>query len=145
MEATVFESRPLPVRLDRDLRDRLETAHRDEPFSAIDARATVRRVAGLVAGLGAATTVYRGGLDLRGIEVDHLWLALEGRVLDAAFPLFVDEFVLALRGFVSGDVAAEELGAAADQAGMAHRVLGRFPAPVRYLGMPVWAARHGAG
>jgi hypothetical protein len=100
------------------------------------------------------TTVYRGGLDLRGVEIDHVWLAATHPdpcapdpqlrtpfVVDVAFPLFVDHFVEVLRRFVAGDATAAELDRAAAGAGVRQRVVGLFPAPVRYLGVPVWSAR----
>jgi hypothetical protein len=106
------------------------------------------------------TTVYRGGLDLRGVEIDHLWLAatypdaaahpdpraLDPHrrtpfVVDVAFPLFVDHFVEVLRRFVAGDATAAELDRAAAGAGVRQRVIGLFPAPVRYVGVPVWSER----
>lgn len=141
MRTTRFRSRPLPRALDTKLRRRLTAAHRDDPLSAVDARATVRRVAAVTADLGLSTTVYRGGLDLRGWEVDHVWLDVHGRVVDAAFPLFVEEFVDVLRRFVAGDAAAEELAAAAVGATVDQRVLGLFPPTAGYLGQPVWRQR----
>lgn len=92
-------------------------------------------------------TVYRGGLDLRGAEIDHLWLAaiplLPGAplVLDVAFPLFAERFVELLRRFVAGDATPAELDKVASGAGVRQRVVGLFPEPVRYLGAPVWSAR----
>lgn len=141
MAPTRFESQPLPSALARELRRRLTAAHRDEPLSAVDARATVRRVTAIAAELGIHPTIYRGGLDLGGSEVDHVWVDLHGRVVDAAFPLFVDEFVGVLRRFVAGDAAADELAAAAAGAGVEERVLGLFPASAGYIGQPVWFQR----
>lgn len=141
MEATRFRSRPLPPTLDGLLRRRLAAEHQAEPLSALDPRATVRRVAAIAEDIGVRVTVYRGGLDLRGSEVDHVWLDLDGRVVDAAFPLFVEEFVEVLRRFVAGDAAGEELAAAAVHASLEERVLGLFPATTGYLGQPVWSHR----
>lgn len=141
MVTTRFHSGPLPDDLARLLRRRLDAAHRAEPFSAVDARATVRRVTAIAAELQLHPTVYRGGLDLGGSEVDHVWLDLHGRVVDAAFPLFVDEFVAVLRRFVAGDALAEELAAAAEGASVEQRVLGCFPPSAGYLGQPVWLQR----
>ncbi|MGH8909730.1 MAG: hypothetical protein ACRD0K_25375 [Egibacteraceae bacterium] len=62
-------------------------------------------------------------------------------VVDVTFPLFVDHFVEVLRRFVAGDATAAELDAAAAGTGVRQRVVGLFPAPVRYLGVPVWSAR----
>lgn len=158
MKATVFESRSLPLPLAEIVLERLERAHREEPFSAVNPRGTVHRVAGIVGGLGVPVTVYRGGLDLRGAEIDHLWLAaiaessgasprppsqLRGTplVLDVAFPLFAERFVEMLRRFVAGDATPAELDEVASGAGVRQRVVGLFPEPVRYLGTPVWSAR----
>jgi hypothetical protein len=150
----IFQSQTLPQPLAEQVLTSLEREHHQEPFSAVDPRVVVHRVARVVAELGVETTVYRGGLDLRGVEIDHLWLAathpdpwaLVSRpstpfVVDVAFPLFVDHFVEVLRRFVAGDATAAELDHAAAGAGVRQRVVGLFPAPVRYLGVPVWSAR----
>lgn len=141
MAATRFRSWPLPPALDGQLRRRLTAAHRAEPLSAIDPRATVERVAAVASDLGLAVTTYRGGLDLRGSEVDHVWLDVGGRVVDAAFPLFAEEFVDVLRRFVAGDATGEELSAAAVHVSVEKRVLGLFPSTAGYLGQPVWTQR----
>ncbi|MGH8899352.1 MAG: hypothetical protein ACRDZ4_20565 [Egibacteraceae bacterium] len=147
MKTTVFESRPLPPPLAEIVLRRLERAHREEPFSAVNPRRTTHRVAGIVGELGVPVTVYRGGLDLRGAEIDHLWLAaiplLPGTplVVDVAFPLFAEHFVEMLRRFIAGDATPAELDEIASSAGVRQRVVGLFPEPVRYLGAPVWSAR----
>jgi len=147
LETTVFQSRPVPPPLAEILLIRLEEAHRAEPFSALDPRRTVHRVARIVGQLGVPATVYRGGLDLRGAEIDHLWLAaiplLPGAplVLDVAFPLFAERFIERLRRFVAGDATPAELDRIASRASVRQRVVGLFPEPVRYLGAPVWSAR----
>lgn len=132
----------------------MAAAHAEEPFSTTDPRATIRRVGRVLAALEVEATVYRGGLDLRGAEVDHVWLAVEdveadgegsalggARVVDVAFPLFDARFVGVLRRFVAGDASAEDLDAAGAEAGIEARVLGHFPPPMRYLGRPIWSAR----
>ena len=141
MRPTMFEPQPLPRDVDTDLRFRLRRAHADEPFSTADPRDTTRRVADIAAALGLSTTMYRGGVDLRGTEVDHVWLDVGGRVVDAAFPLFRHDFVSVLRQFVAGDVSADVLESSAAGAGVDQRVLGLFPAPIRYLGAPIWSSR----
>jgi hypothetical protein len=127
------------------MRERLASAHAEEPFSPLDPRSAARRAAGLVTDLGLSATLYRGGLDLRGVEVDHVWLAAsadgQSFVVDAAFPLFSDEFVDLLRWFVCGDTSREELASAAADSPLDDRVVGVFPPPLRYLGAPVWSAR----
>lgn len=144
MSSTRFRSQPLPQELDTELRRRLEAAHRDEPL-AVDARRTVRRVATLAADLGLPVTIYRGGLDLHGSEVDHVWLDVDGRVIDAAFPLFLDCFVEVLRRFVAGDADADEVAAAAVGASVEQRVIGLFPTRTAYIGQPIWSQRRATG
>ncbi len=157
MHSTRFVSRPLPAALDSALRERLSAAHAEAPFSPLDPRRTARRVAAITGELGLAAIVYRGGLDLRGVEVDHVWLAAapggdplqpsEEReekapfVVDAAFPLFSEAFVAALRRFVAGDGTREELAVAAEGSLVDDRVLGVFPSPMCYMGVPVWSSR----
>lgn len=145
LRTTRFDSRALPGTVDTAVRELLATAHADEPFSPLDARSAARRAAALVTGLGLTATLYRGGLDLRGVEVDHVWLAAsadgERFVVDAAFPLFCDAFVDVLRWFVCGDTTREELASVAAVSPLDERVVGVFPSPLRYLGAPVWSAR----
>jgi hypothetical protein len=145
MRLTLFDPRALPARIGVDLLRRLRRAHDDEPFSPLEPRVTVRRAIEIVEAVGLRTTVYRGGLDLRGSEVDHVWLAVDAvpgdrYVVDAAFPLFAEGFVSALRAFVAGDADPEQLLAIAARADIDERVLGLFPEPLRYLGRPVWTA-----
>lgn len=145
---TRFDSRPLPDGLATALRARLEREHQVRPFSTVDSRETVRRVGGILEAFDVSATVYRGGLDLRGAEVDHVWLGVRtdahddarGYVLDVAFPLFAEGFVATLRRFVVGEAAGDELAAAAAPAGVEARVVGVFPARLTYLGQPVWSA-----
>jgi hypothetical protein len=147
--ARAFRSRPLPHPFADVILDRLEREHRKEPFSVLDPRQVVHRVARIIGELGVTAIVYRGGLDLRGAEVDHLWLAASHPdpdphapfVVDVAFPLFADRFVEVLRRFVAGDATAAELEAATAGTCVRHRVVGVFPEPVRYMGTPVWSHR----
>lgn len=141
MQPVSFVSRPLPVRLDHRLRERLARGHRTEPFNPGDSRAAVRRVVQLGADLDAAAQVFRGGLDLRGHEVDHVWVSFDGVVVDAAYPLHDPAFVEVLRRFVAGEIEAGALDEAADGSDITDRVLGVFPEPVRYIGRPVWSER----
>lgn len=131
-----------------ELQSRLAAAHAVEPFSPLHPRRAVSRVVDLLDGLALRATVYRGGLDLRGAEVDHVWVALgsdgsEGpfSVLDVAFPLFDDGFVSVLRRFVAGDAEPDELDASGREAGLETRVMGEFPPQMCYLGHPVWTTR----
>lgn len=141
MAPIAFCSRPLPSAVAPTLRRRLSQAHRSDPFTALDPRHAARRAVAIVDDVGLEATVYRGALDLEGSEVDHVWLDLDGRVIDVAFPLLVPSFVELLRGFVVGDVDAAQLQAAAATAGIDQRVLGEFPPPLRYRGEPVWSDR----
>ena len=141
MRTRAFLSQPLRPAVAQALRARLGVAHAAEPFSPLDPRATVKRVALVVRDIGAEGTVFRGGLDLRGSEIDHLWLDVDGCVVDLAFPVFVDDFVVVLRRYVAGDARPADLAAIAAVAGVDERVLGLFPAPLRYCGEPVWSAR----
>lgn len=140
MPPIAFRSRPLPDAV-LPLRDRLDEAHRDVPFSAVDPRTAARRAVAIAELLGLEATLYRGALDLQGSEVDHVWVDLDGCVIDVAFPLFVPSFIAVLRRFVAGDAEASDLDAVAEHAGLDDRVLGRFPSPLRYRGEPVWSAR----
>ena len=141
MAPTAFQSRPLPRTVSQHLRRRLKRAHTEEPFSACDPRLSVRRAAAIVEAAGLEVRVYRGALDLAGSEIDHIWVTAEDRVIDVAFPLFVPSFVDLLRRYVTGEVEAADLDAAATGAGLDRRVLGEFPAPLRYRGAPVWSDR----
>lgn len=145
---TVFAPLPLPPRLASEVARRVRAAHAEAPFTPLDPRTAVRRVAALLQDLALQSTVFRGGLDLRGVEVDHVWLAVgpgadeaKPHVLDIAFPLFDGDFVAVLRRFVAGDAEAAELDAAGRLPGVEERVLGEFPDPMRYLGQPVWSDR----
>ena len=136
-----FDSRPLPAPVHGRLTRRLRIEHRRAPFSPTDPRASVRRVVEVGAEIGVSATVIRGALDLRGTEVDHVWASVDGVVVDVAFPVRHDAFVDALRRFVAGEVDADALADAAEGRGLDDRVLGVFPAPLGYLGSPVWSAR----
>ena len=142
MASIAFQSQPLPKRVADTLRVRLREAHIRQPFDALDPRQGAHRVASIAEALGLTPTVVRGGLDLDGTEVDHLWLDVEGRVVDVAFPLFLPSFVVSLRQWVTGEIEGAQLAAAAAEAGVEQRVLGEFPSPLRYRGQPVWSARH---
>ena len=141
MAPVAFTSQPLPGAVSPSLLQRLQHAHGSAPFSAGNPRDAARRTAAIAHEIGLEVTVYRGALDLQGSEVDHLWVDLEGCVLDVAFPLFLPDFVEALRRFVAGEAEATDLEAVAGAAGLEQRVLGEFPKPLRYLGEPVWTAR----
>lgn len=138
---TSFQSRRPPRALEVALRERLRRAHRDQPFSPLDPRDAVTRAAEAVGELGLEAVTWRGGVGLSGVEVDHVWLVVDGWVLDAAFPLFAEEFRRLLAGWVAGDVDNEALLEAALPIDVDARVLGTLPPATTYLGAPVWSAR----
>lgn len=140
MRTTRFESRPLPARCAARLMAALGAAHRREPFSTTDPRATARRVARIAEALSIPATLYRGALDLGGAEVDHLWVDVHGCVVDAAYPVFATDFLALLRRWIVDEAPVEALAAVAGRAALDQRVLGVFPDPLRYLGAPVWSA-----
>jgi hypothetical protein len=123
------------------LRARLAMAHAEEPFSPADVRGAARRVAEVAAALGLDVVTIRGGLDLGGAELDHVWSAVDGRVVDPTVAVCSGRFVEALRAYVAGDLGAEELDFLAHGYGLEDRVIGAFPDAVRYVGAPVWASR----
>jgi hypothetical protein len=104
-------------------------------------RAAARRVGALASEIGMSAHLYRGGVELTGTEVDHVWLAVNDLVIDLAFPLFAPSFRSLLPRFVAGEIEAVELEHAAATAGIDERVLGVLPPRVRYVGRPVWAER----
>lgn len=136
-----FRSCSLPPASTQRLRALLDDAHAREPFSPTRPRAAARRVGALAAGVGLSARLYRGGVELTGAEVDHVWLAVDDVVIDLAFPLFSPAFVGLLPRFVAGEIDADELEDAAAGAGIDERILGLLPPRVHYVGAPVWAQR----
>jgi hypothetical protein len=136
-----FASGTLPNPGGVALRRLLLRAHAQEPFSPLRPRAAARRVGALASEIGMSAHLYRGGVELTGIEVDHVWLAVDDLVIDLAFPLFAPTFRSLLPPFVAGEIEAVELELAAATAGIDERVLGVLPPRVRYVGRPVWAER----
>jgi hypothetical protein len=136
-----FPSGALPDPDGQMLRALLHRAHEEDPFSPLRPRAAARRVGALAGEIGLSAHLYRGGLELTGIEVDHVWLALDDLVIDLAFPLFEPAFRELLPRFVAGEIEAVELEKVAARTGVDARVLGVLPPRVRYVGRPVWADR----
>lgn len=136
-----FYSRRLPSSQERALLLALADEHADSPFSSVDSRSTVRRVTDVSERLGMSGRVFRGGLDLRGAEVDHVWVSIDGVVVDAAFPVLAEGFVDLLRQYVAGEADAADLEAAATGLDVEARVVGAFPAGLAYVGSPVWTQR----
>lgn len=130
-----------------EVRRRLEAEHRRRPFVPSDARDATRRARRALGDLTVTTVTFRGGLQLRGTEVDHLWLAVsadddEPWVLDVAFPLFAADFVDLLPRYVVGEIERQELDTISRNAALDQRVLGRLPPSTRYCGQPIWTVRH---
>lgn len=140
-----FVSRDLPQPGGHVLRTLLARAHEAEPFSPVRPRATARRVGALATGVGLSARLYRGGVELNGVEVDHVWLGIDDTVIDVAFPLFMPDFRSLLRRFVAGEIEPGDLETAAATSGIEHRVLGVLPPRTRYIGQPVWAERDVVG
>ncbi|CAN5782906.1 hypothetical protein BH23ACT10_BH23ACT10_13870 [soil metagenome] len=136
-----FVSRDLPQPGGHALRSLVRRAHDVEPFSPVQPRATARRVGALAAGVGLVARLYRGGVEVHGVEVDHVWLGVDDVVIDLAFPLFTQHFRALLPRFVAGEIEPEDLVSAASDTGVDERVLGLLPPKTRYIGQPVWVDR----
>lgn len=146
MSLVSFDSAGADRRVPATVRERLELEHRRRPFVASDARDAAHRARRVLDGLPVSAVTFRGGLQLRGAEVEHVWLALDGGddepwVLDVAFPLFAADFMALLPRYVAGDVERDELDSVSRAATLDQRVLGRLPPLVRYCGEPVWWVR----
>lgn len=138
-----FDSTDLVPELRDALVPLLRDAHDTEPFTPRDPRAGTRRALSLVESVGLSAITIRGAVDVAGVEVDHIWLAVaddagDPWVLDPAFPLHQRSFVSMLGGYVAGVLSADDLAAAAAGAGLDDRVVGRFPRGTTYRGEPVW-------
>lgn len=127
---------PTPVR--RRLVQALAAAHEDEPFGPDDVRAVAHRVVTLVERVGLAPVIVRGGVDVGGAELDHVFVVVEDRVVDVALPVRAAPFAEVVRAWVAGDVERDELWGRAADYGLEDRVVGEFPAGVRYRGAPLW-------
>lgn len=135
-----FRAQRLPAPQGPTLRSVLAREHARQPFTPADVRDAARRVAELAAAQGLEAVVVRGGLDLGGAELDHVWVAVEERVVDVALPVRSEAFRRLLRAFVWGEVAAEELDHVAHGYRFDWRVVGEFPELVDYVGRPVWGS-----
>ncbi|MFP5310101.1 MAG: hypothetical protein ACLGIR_11055 [Actinomycetes bacterium] len=123
------------------LRAGLALAHASEPFTPSDPRGAAGRVARLAEALGLDVVTVRGGLDVGGAELDHVWVAVEGRVVDPTVVAGSSRFVAALRAYVAGDLDADDLDFLAHGHPIERRVLGAFPDTLGYVGAPVWSSR----
>lgn len=133
--------RPFPTPLGVRLRASLAVAHASEPFSPVAAREAARRVAQVADSLGLDPTLFRGGLDIGGVELDTVWVVVEERVVDAALPLLAPRFVDSLRDYVTGHIDDDDLDRAAHPYSVQWRVIGAYPDRCRYVGAPVWMSR----
>ncbi len=132
--------RPFAAPLGPRLRGSLASAHAERPFAPTDPRRAARRVLRIAARLGMEASVYRGGLDVGGAEVDHVWVVVDDRVIDPAFPLFAPRFVASVRAFVAGDLEPADLERCAHPYSVRWRVIGDFPEECRYVGQPFWGS-----
>ncbi len=137
---TTIHPAPMPASLRSALGAALDEAHRDTPFLPDDVRDAARRVVEVARSLGLRPTVLRGGVDLGGAELDHVFVVVEDRVVDVAMPMQHRGFVLAARAWVAGDIELAELAEAAAPHGFEERVLGEYPSELRYRGAPVWGS-----
>lgn len=133
--------RRLPVAAAARLRAGLDREHRRRPFGPQDVREAARRVLALAEDLGLPGHIARGGLDMGGAELDHVWAVVDAHVVDIALPVLSVDFVGVLRGFVAGDVDAGDLEAAAAEWALEWRVVGEVPVGCRYLGRPILSHR----
>lgn len=137
---TRLEPSPLPRAVAEPLVAALGAAHEVDPFSPRDVRRAARRVVRVAERLELAPVVFRGAVAIGWAELDHVFVVVDGHVLDVALPLGADGFRAAARGWVAGDLTLAELAAAADRHALEERVLGAFPEEVAYRGAPVWSA-----
>ncbi|MDX1658463.1 MAG: hypothetical protein R3343_06555, partial [Nitriliruptorales bacterium] len=108
-----FEPRPFPSPAGARLRSALARAHGFEPFRPNDARRGAHRVRVIAEEIGLDAVVVRGGLDVGGAELDHLWVVADGRVVDITMPVISEAFGALLRAYVAGDLDADDLDRAA--------------------------------
>lgn len=120
------------------LRALLARAHAERPFGPRDVREAARRTAEVARSLTLDAIVVRGGLDVGGAELDHVWTVVEGRVVDPSLPVVSEAFVAALRAYVAGDLDDDELDRLAHGYTLQWRVVGSFPGGLGYVGVPVF-------
>lgn len=137
----VVQRRRLPTADAARLRASLVREHRRRPFGPDDVREAARRALAVAEDLGLRGHIARGGLDLGGAELDHVWAVVDAHVVDVTLPVLARDFVTLLRGYVAGDVARDELAAAAAAWTLEWRVVGDVPAGCRYLGGPILSHR----
>lgn len=135
-----FGPAPLAAGTRSTIVDALSVAHAASPFLPTEARSVAHRVAGVAAAAGIEAQVLRGTLDVGGAELDHLFVVVDGCVVDAAMPVNDEGFLAVVRAWVAGDEPAAALAAAAAPLDLAARVVGTFPRSLRYRGAPLWGA-----
>lgn len=136
-----YRSGTLPAPAGSRLRSALAREHAREPFTPRDVRSAAARVQDVASTLGFEVDVVRGGVDVGGAELDHVWAVVVGHVVDVTMPLRSSTFADVLRAYVAGDIDDDELDHTARGYAFEWRVLGEFPAPLRYVGLPVWSQR----
>jgi hypothetical protein len=138
---TTFRSTPLDQQLRGPLLALLAAAHARKPLRPDDPRDAAARVIDGLRAMGLPAIRIRGTVSWRGVDVDHVWLAVGGDpapwVLDAAFPLHAPTFAAALAGWVAGTISSADLAAAAVPTRIEDRVIGTVPEPAVYRGRPV--------
>lgn len=134
-------AKPFEAPVASRLRAALANAHARDPFRPREVRRAVSRVVDIARGLEMTTTTYRGGLDVGGAELDHVWAVIEDRVVDVVLPLRSDTFLDHLRRYVAGEIEDDDLDHHVHAYDLGWRVLGEFPTSVRYIGAPVWSHR----
>lgn len=135
---TTYAPAPFPVSVRARLVEALEALHGDEPFGPHDVRAAARRVVEVAEDLGLAPTIVRGGVDVGGAELDHVFVVVEERVVDVALPVRATSFAAAVRAWVAGDLDLPGLVDRAARHGLEDRVVGEYPRELRYRGAPLW-------
>lgn len=136
--------RRFPADAGARLRAALAAEHRRHPFSPDDPRDAARRVLGAAEELGLHGHIERGGVDVGGAELDHLWTVVERRIVDVVLPLRAERFVSLVRGYVAGDIDPMTLTDAAADYAIEWRVIGDVPTGCRYLGAPILTHRAAA-
>ena len=133
-----FRPAEFPAPVASRLRALLARAHAERPFGPRDVRGAAHRTAEVARALTLDAVVVRGGLDVGGAELDHIWTVVEGRVIDLSLPVASGAFVAALRAYVAGDLDDDELDRLAHGYTLEWRVVGSFPGELGYVGVPVF-------
>lgn len=133
--------RRLPVVAAARLRAGLDREHRQRPFGPHDVREAARRVLAVAEDLGLRGHIVRGGLDVGGAELDHVWAVVDRHVVDVALPVQAQAFLVTLREYVAGDVDRDGLQDAAATWALEWRVVGDVPVGCRYRGRPILSHR----